>query len=65
MVELDVRKAFTKAFIDRKNSAVFGQFGEWKLYKGETIRNLTLYIVKVDKVSLFFQRTHCLVWAAS
>ena len=62
MVELDVRKAFTKAFIDIKRVPVFSQFDEWKPYKGETIKNLTLYMVKVDKVSLFFQRTHCPVY---
>ena len=62
MVELDVRKAFTKAFIDIKRIPVFSQFDEWKPYKGEGIKNLTLYMVLVDKVRLFFQRTHCLVY---
>ena len=62
MVELDVRKAFTKAFIDINRVPVFSQFDEWKPYRGEEIKNLTLYMVKVDKVSLFFQRTHCLVY---
>ena len=62
MVELDVRKAFTKAFTDINRVPVFSQFDEWKPYRGEGIKNLTLYMVKVDKVSLFFQRTHCLVY---
>ena len=62
MVELDVRKAFTKAFIDINRVPVFSQFDEWKPYRGEEIKNLTLYMVKVNKVSLFFQRTHCLVY---
>ena len=62
MVELDVRKAFTKAFIDIKRVPVLSQFDEWKPYKGEGIENLTLYMAMVDKVSLFFQRTHCLVY---
>ena len=62
MVELDVRKAFTKAFIDINRVPVFSQFDEWKPYRGEEIKNLTLHMVKVNKVSLFFQRTHCLVY---
>ena len=62
MVELDVRKAFTNAFLDIKRIPVFSQFDEWKPYKGQGIKNLTLYMAMVDKVSLFFQRTRCLVY---
>ena len=43
MVELDVRIAFTKAFIDINRVPAFSQFDEWKPYKAEAIKDLTIY----------------------
>ena len=54
--EIDVRKAYTSAFNKIAEIPVFTQFDIWKPFNGSVtdFHDLTLYLVKPTKRSLFF-----------
>ena len=59
LTEIDVRKAFTSAFISIKKVPVFSEFDIWRRYDTEkhnvsTMNELTLYYVKSKKRNIFF-----------
>ena len=62
ITEIDINKSYQSDLQDLTRIPVFHQLDEWKTYKGEKIHNLTLYLVKADKVNLFFQKPYCLVY---
>ena len=66
-VEIDIRKAFTHAFNKIKEIPVFTQFDVWKHYDymkhdHRKLHELTLYLVKANKQTMFFNKTYNLVY---
>ena len=66
-VEIDIRKAFTHAFNKIKEIPVFTQFDVWKHYDymkhdHRKLHELTLYLVKANKPTMFFNKTYNLVY---
>ena len=61
-IEVDANKAYTYAFISFNKVPIFNEFDCWKNYSNNDINELTLYIVKVKKKSLFFNKNICLVY---
>ena len=62
--EIDVRKAYTSTFNKIAEILVFTQFDIWKPYNNNTItdfQDLTLYLVKPTKKSLFFNKAYTLI----
>ena len=55
LVEIDVSKAYTRAFMNIEQIPVFNEFDVWENYDNEKIKNEYLYIVEVSKFNLFFQ----------
>ena len=62
--EIDVRKAYTSAFNKIAEIPVFTQFDIWKPFNGNVtdFHDLTLYLVKPTKRSLFFNKAYTLVY---
>ena len=62
--EIDVRKAYTSAFNKIAEIPVFTQFDIWKPFSGTVteFHDLTLYLVKPTKRSLFFNKAYTLVY---
>ena len=62
--EIDVRKAYTSAFNKIAEIPVFTQFDIWKPFNGNVadFHDLTLYLVKPTKKSLFFNKAYTLVY---
>ena len=73
--EIDVRKAYTSAFNKIAEIPVFTQFDIWKPFNGDAsaeasrgirdvtdFHDLTLYLVKPTKRSLFFNKAYSLVY---
>ena len=59
LIEIDLSKAYTKAFMQIKAIPVFTEFDVFRPYReGDAIENLSLYIVKgnIDD-KLFFNKT--------
>ena len=61
--EIDIRKAFTHAFNKIKEIPVFTQFDVWKHYDymkhdHRKLHELTLYLVKANKQTMFFNKTY-------
>ena len=65
--EIDVRKAYTSAFNQIAEIPVFTQFDVWKPFNGDVtdFRDLTLYLVKPTKKSLFFDKAYTLLYGMS
>ena len=66
-VEIDIRKAFTHAFNKITEIPVFTQFDVWKHYDymmhdHRKLHELTLYLVKANKPTMFFNKTYNLVY---
>ena len=66
-VEIDIRKAFTHAFNKIKEIPVFTQFDVWKHYDymkhdHRKLHELTLYLVKANKPTMFFNKTCNLIY---
>ena len=66
-VEIDIIKAFTHAFNKMKEIPVFTQFDVWKHYDymkhdHRKLHELTLYLVKANKPTMFFNKTYNLVY---
>ena len=67
-VEIDIRKAFTHAFNKIKEIPVFTQFDVWKHYDymkhdHRKLQDLTLYLVKANKPTLFFNKIYNVVYS--
>ena len=62
--EIDVRKAYTSAFNKIAEIPVFTQFDIWKPFNGTVtdFHDLTLYLVKPIKRSIFFNKAYTLVY---
>ena len=66
-VEIDIRKAFTHAFNKNKEIPVFTQFDVWKHFDymkhdHRKLHELTLYLVKANKPTMFFNKTYNLIY---
>jgi hypothetical protein len=53
-IEIDISKAFTFALSSIKEIPVFNEFDNFKSYQNQLIKNLSLYMVSVNKPNLFF-----------
>jgi hypothetical protein len=62
LIEVDVSKAFTSALSTIKEIPVFNEFDNFKSYQNQLIKNLSLYMVLVNKPNLFFNKKYCLVY---
>ena len=65
LVEIDVSKAYTAAFMQIKRVPVFNEFDIWKPYRGEPLKSLNLYIVRVKKEAkhhMFLNKRHNLCY---
>ena len=63
--EIDVSKAFTSELANITKIPIFNEFDHWKSWKpcrGYTIDELSLYVVKTNKINLFFNKRYCLVY---
>ena len=62
--EIAVRKAYTSAFNKIAEIPVFTQFDIWKPFNGSVtdFHDLTLYLIKPTKRSLFFNKAYTLVY---
>ena len=62
LIEIDISKAFTSALSSIKEVPVYNEFDIWKVFvAGLLIKDLSLYIVLVNKPNLFFNKKYCLV----
>jgi hypothetical protein len=53
--EIDISKAFTSALASINQIPVFNEFDNWNTYDNlNDINDLSLYIVKTNKINLFF-----------
>lgn len=62
LVEIDISKAYTGAFMRIKAIPVFNEFDTWAPYNGEAIRKLSLYLVEASEFDLFFNKRYNLVY---
>ena len=62
VVEIDISKAFTSAFLKISEVPVFNEFDYFKPYDNHEIRDYCLYIVKTTKPNLFLNKTHNLIY---
>ena len=62
LVEIDISKAYTGAFMRITAVPVFNEFDVWTPYEGEPIRNLSLYTVEAHEFDLFFNKRFNLVY---
>ena len=60
--EIDVSKAYTTALIKINKIQIFNEFDIFQPYTGEQIKDYNLYIVKVNSLSLFFNKTYNLCY---
>ena len=62
-VSLDIRKAYTHAYMKISEIPVFTQFDVWKPYDQKVhdhskLHGLTLYLLKAKKQNMFFNKTY-------
>ena len=62
LVEIDESKAYTAAFSRITQIPVFNEFDNFRAYQGESIDDLTLYVVRAEKHDLFFNRRYNLCY---
>jgi len=62
LVEIDISKAFTSAFLKISEVPVFNEFDYFKPYDNHEIRDYCLYIVKTSKPNLFLNKTYNIVY---
>ena len=66
VAEIDINKAFTKAFTSIKKIPIFRQFDIWRKWSSELNVNdmpsLTLYMVKVSNANIMFNKKHNLIY---
>jgi len=57
LVEIDITKAYTAAFIRIQEIPIFNEFDVWLPYaKGEKLKDLSLYLVEAVSFDLFFNK---------
>jgi hypothetical protein len=57
LVEIDISKAFTGAFIRINEIPIFNEFDIWVPFqKGERLKDLSLYLVEANSFDLFFNK---------
>jgi hypothetical protein len=56
MVEIDVTKAFTKAFTNINKIPIFNEFDNFIPYDNSKIQDYNLYIIEVDDLTLLFNK---------
>ena len=62
VVEIDISKAFTSAFLKISEVPVFNEFDYFKPYDNREIKDYCLYIVKACKTNLFLNKTYNIVY---
>ena len=62
LVEIDISKAYSGAFMRIKAVPVFNEFDAWQPYEGQAIRKLSLYLVEATEFDLFFNKQFTLVY---
>ena len=60
--EIDISKAYTAALSKITQIPVFNEFDIFKPYEQQEIKDYNLYIVKVESLSLFFNKTYNLAY---
>jgi hypothetical protein len=53
LVEIDVSKAYTRAFMNIEQIPVFNEFDVWETYDDEKVKDEYLYILEVSKFNMF------------
>ena len=62
MIELDISKAFTSAFLKIKTIPIFNEFDKFIPYDNSTIEDYNLYIVQTSVSDLFLNKTYNLCY---
>ena len=66
VAEIDINKAFTKAFTSIKKIPIFRQFDIWRKWSSEfnidDMPNLTLYMVEVANANIMLNKKHNLIY---
>jgi hypothetical protein len=62
LIEVHISKAFTSALSTIKEIPVFNEFDNFKSHQNQLIKNLSLYVVLVNKPNLFCNKKYCLVY---
>ena len=63
LVEIDMTKAYTWAFMQIKNIPIFNEFDQWKPYvAGGAIKPLNLYLLRNKSLSLVGNKEHTLCY---
>jgi hypothetical protein len=65
IVEIDISKAFTSAFLKISEVPIFNEFDYFKPYDNHAIRDYCLYIVKTSNANLFLNKTYHIVYVCS
>ena len=56
LIEIDIRKAYTGAFIQINKIVTFNEFDIWMPYNNERIEDYTLYHVSTSDNNMFFNK---------
>ena len=62
VVEIDISKAFTAAFLKITKVPVFNEFDSFRIYDNRSIKDYCLYVIRTSKTSLFLSKTHNIVY---
>ena len=62
LVEIDISKAYTGAFMRIKAIPIFNEFDTWEPYTTQPIRKLSLYLVEASEFDLFLNKRYNLVY---
>ena len=62
VVEIDISKAFTAAFLKIDKVPIFNEFDYFRPFDNHEIKDYYLYIVKTTKTNLFFGKTYNIVY---
>ena len=62
LIEIDMSKAYTYSFSEINEIPVFNIFDNFEYYKNEPINDLSLYIIKNNKLNLFFNKQYNLCY---
>ena len=57
MVEIDVTKAFTKAFTNISKIPIFNEFDNFIIYDNSKIQDYNLYIIEVNDLTIFLKKS--------
>ena len=62
LIEIDMSKAYTFSFSEITEIPVFNIFDNFEYYQNEPINDLSLYIIKNDKLNLFCNKKYNLCY---